>query len=337
MPESFWNPAQAVLNLGLAEAVRIHTAGKPVVEARRVEAQLQSASEMLGSVSDDDIGFNNAGLCQTFLPHSRPKSNADLWVRQSGRLKLIVRPGAQSSGLLGMTRDEAEREAMYVGVPWGAKARLILIYLQSEAVRLNRREVKLGKSMTEWLGNLGVTRGGGETAAVRDQALRIGHCTFTLEWEGPEGGGFSNLNIVEGLSYVHEARTRKTWPEYVHLEARFFEHLREHAVPIDKRAIEKLGGNALALDLYCLFVHRLPKLKVDLRLTWKQLNDQLGTGYASPHSLAEKIREVLPAVLVLYPNANLNVDRHGLILKPSPRAIPKNLVNGFRLIEGSKG
>ena len=42
-----------------------------------------------------------------------------------------------------------------LGVAHGARARLILIYLQTQAVLTNSRETSLGRSMREWMGRTG--------------------------------------------------------------------------------------------------------------------------------------------------------------------------------------
>ena len=38
-----------------------------------------------------------------------------------------------------------------VGVPYGSRARLIILYLQSEALKTQSREVELGKTLHAWL------------------------------------------------------------------------------------------------------------------------------------------------------------------------------------------
>ena len=55
------------------------------------------------------------------------------------------------------------------------------------------------------------------------------------------------------------------------------EHLREHAVPLDKRAIAHLSGNSLGLDLYALLAYRLPRLKQPVHLRWAALQEQIGS------------------------------------------------------------
>jgi hypothetical protein len=53
-------------------------------------------------------------------------------------MKLVVEPGRRPIG----DTDEVE----FVGVPFGSYSRLILLYLQTQALRTNSREVELGRS-----------------------------------------------------------------------------------------------------------------------------------------------------------------------------------------------
>ena len=47
-----------------------------------------------------------------------------------------------------------------IGVPYGSIARMILLYLQTQAVRTRSREVELGASMNAWLTAMGIPIGG---------------------------------------------------------------------------------------------------------------------------------------------------------------------------------
>ena len=66
-----------------------------------------------------------------------------------------------------------------VDVPYGSRARLILIYLQTEALRTGCREVKFGRSLREWLRRPGISQGGKSIKEVREQAERISRCRLT--------------------------------------------------------------------------------------------------------------------------------------------------------------
>jgi hypothetical protein len=61
------------------------------------------------------------------------------------------------------------------------------------------------------------------------------------------------------------------------------------------------------------------------------LQEQLGSAEKTTNTLAARIREVMPDVHTAYPHANVELTSHGLLLKPSPPAVPRTTVNGFRL------
>jgi hypothetical protein len=297
-------------------------------ERIRLEKRVEVTHDLMsGLPSTDDLSFLHSGLCQVALPHSRPSDNSAIWHRQSGRFSLMVQPGA-------LDIDGVPR---YVGVPYGPKARLILIHLQTEG--LKSRTVNLGASFSAFMRSLGLAVTGGKRGtigAVREQALRIAQCRFTMQWDEAHSAGegraiIANTSIVDGLELWRAGG--QEWAETVELSERFHAHLREHAVPLDKRGIAHLSANSLGLDLYALFAYRLPRLERDVHLRWGALQAQIGSAERTTNTLAQRIREVMPDVMTAYPHANVEVTAHGLLLKPSQPAVPKSAVPGFRLME----
>ncbi len=318
---------------GLEEALRRADAEGATPRERQVlRDRLETAHLLLSELpSQADLAFMHSGLCQTALPHSRPADDAEVWERRSGRFSLLVRPGVIDREQPGT----GGRAAAYVGVPYGPKARLILIHLQSEGLR--SRTVPLGASLSAFMRSLGLAVTGGERGtinAVREQALRIARCTFTMQWTEASGSGSRTLirdtPILDGLELIQA--DGQAWAGTVVLSAAFHEQLREHAVPLDKRAIAKLSANSLGLDLYALFAYRLPRLTGPLELRWRHLQSQMGTEQRETQGLARRVREVLPTVLAAYPQAQVDVTSSGLILRPSPPAVPRTMVQGARLV-----
>ena len=216
-----------------------------------------------------DIAFLHSGLCQTHLPHSKPSQDHALWRRDSGRFSLIVSPGALAV---------PGRETRYVGVPYGSRARLILIYLQTEG--LKSRTVSLGKSLSAFMRslNLAVTGGrNGTINAVREQSMRIARCSFSLQWTTSDVRGertiITDSRLVEGLDLWKSNQDAYDWNAEVQLSEKFYEHLREHAVSLDKRALALLSDKFLGLDLYALLAYRLPRLTKPLVLRWSALQE----------------------------------------------------------------
>lgn len=318
--------------LGLDETKRrVVAEGATPAERKRLLKRVEVTHELMSELpAADDLSFLHSGLCQTCLPHSRPAEDHAIWRRRSGRFSLLVQPGAV---------DTDEGDPRYVGVPYGPKARLILIHLQTEGIR--SRTVSLGPSLSAFLRSLGLPVSGGprgSIGAIREQSLRIARCSFTMQWcdtdvTGAERTVISDTRLVDGLE-LWRASNGGEWSATVELSERFHEHLRQHAVPLDKRGIAHVSGNSLGLDLYTLFAYRLPRLQRDVHLRWYALQGQIGSNEAQAFNLAQRIREVMPDVLTAYPHANVEITSHGLLLKPSKSAVPKTMVSGFRLVEG---
>ena len=324
--------------LGLDETLRrVESSGLSVPHRTRAIAKVRAVYDIKTSTPDtDDLGFLHTGLAQTSLPHSRPKLNSEPWMRSSGRFRLIVSPGV-------VTDEQDPTKPRYVGVPYGSKARLILIYLQTEAVKSSSRTVSLGPNLSSFMRSLGLSSatGGknGSITSVREQCLRIAQCQFTMQWSSTTEQGrqdiIQNTRLVDGLTLWSSSGGDKSWNGTVELSERFIEHLREHSMPLDKRALSQLSDNSLGLDLYTLLAYRLPKLKVPLLLRWGMLQEQIGTDYSRIRALSEKVKEALPDVKSVYPHANVAMARGGILLSPSPPAVQKTLVNGFTLLPGS--
>src|SRR3954470_10032998 len=94
-------------------------------------------------MADEDagIGFLYSGWCQAALPHKKLPDD-QVWQIRSEHVNMLVAPGHRSSDI---------GPAKVVGVPYGSRARLIMFYVQSEALRTNSREIGLGRSMNHWL------------------------------------------------------------------------------------------------------------------------------------------------------------------------------------------
>jgi Plasmid encoded RepA protein len=304
---------------------RARAASSSPRERTRLIRRVETTHEILSALpAGGELSFLHSGLCQTCLPHSRPANSSTPWERRSGRFSLTVLPGGLDRG----------RGFEYVGIPYGPKARLILIYLQTEGIK--SRTVNLGASFSAFLRSLGLAVTGGQRgtiSAVREQSLRISQCRFTMQWNSTDATQkvIANTQIVDRLELWRAGKDE--WLEHVELSERFHEHLREHAVPLDRRGIAHLSGSSLGLDLYTLLAYRLPRLDRDLHLRWSTLQEQLGTAERTTNTLAARMREVMPDVLTAYPHAKVELTPHGLLLKPSLPAVPKATGRGFSLIE----
>lgn len=280
----------------------------------------QEVEAAVAYMADEDggIGFLYSGWCQTALPHRR-LPDGDGWQIQSERTTLIVEPGM---------RPGPAGKPVPVGVPYGSRARLILIYLQSEAIKTRSREVELGKSLRAWLERLGIPQGGSSIATVRDQAERLSLCRLTFRVQAAGATGLLNQSIVDTALFLDEPEApvrgkRPQFAERVTLSPGFFEQLQKHPVPLEEAAVKAVSNNSQALDAYAWLAYRLHSLSAPKPVTWKALMSQFGAGFSRLDNFRMRFLPNLKLALAVYPDARVDVSEKGLVLHPSRPPVSK--------------
>jgi hypothetical protein len=298
-----------------------------ILEARGKEGALEAdlTRELVEAASaymadeESGIGFLYSGWCQAALPHRRLPNERDLWQIQGERVTLVVEPGA---------RPSATGAPVPIGVPYGSRARLIMLYLQSEALRTGSREVELGRSLRIWLSRMGIPVGGKSVAAVRDQAERISRCRLTFQVAAGGRTGLLNQNIVDTAIFLDDdpAAQGCLFIETAKLSEGFFEQLKRHPVPLEDAAIRAVNNNSMALDIYAWLAYRLHVLSDPRSVTWQAVKGQFGNGFASMRHFREGFLPNLQLAMAVYPAARVNVDERGLILHPSRPPVSPRLI-----------
>ena len=122
--------------------------------------QLIEASE-----ADADMGFMARLLALCSLPRTNPKQR-NQYVRRNGPYALYMTAGAGNR------------------LPFGNLPRLLLAWVCSEAVRTQRPELVLGRSLYEFMHKLGMEdRSGGlhgERARLKNQMTRLFRCSVQI-------------------------------------------------------------------------------------------------------------------------------------------------------------
>lgn len=274
------------------------------LERREIEAATAYMSD-----EDNAVGFLYSGWCQAALPHRR-LPDAEGWQIQSERVTLVVEPGM---------RPTATGKPAPVGVPYGSRARLILIYLQSEAIRTKSREIELGGSLRAWLYRLGIPQGGKSIAAVREQAERLSLCRLTFRVQSGNSMGLVNQSIVDTALFLdnQDDRQPSLFLEKAKLSEGFYAQLQKHPVPLEESAIRAVSNNSQALDIYAWLAYRLHSLSAPRSITWRALRPQFGASFGRLDNFRARFNENLRLALAVYPAARVDIDEKGLILHPS--------------------
>ena len=295
---------QLILEHGLEEA-------RTLASTKGERAAIEAAALVLGE-EESRLGITHAGFAMTSLPHKRITDG--FWRREGHRTTLLVESGRNRNGSL-------------VGVPYGSIARLILLYLQTEAIRTKAPEVELGKSMKSWMSRMSLTTGGKTYQLVTEQARRISACRLTFFTER-ENGGESRHNgafVQDAITFtsVIDEDQRSLWQDHVCLDPNFWRSLKDHPVPVREEAIQAIGTRSLAIDVYIWLAYRLHSLTKATPVSWAAVHAQFGAGFRLVRQIKPTFLEALSMALAVYPEARVDADKQGLILHPSPPAVPK--------------
>ena len=124
---------------------------------------------------------------------------------------------------------------------------------------------------------------------------------------------------------------RRQGSDELALSRRFFQEITRSAVPVDLRAIERLKGSPLAIDIYIWLTYRMSYLRRPCLIPWKALQLQFGATYSRSRDLRRSFCAHLRDVVGVYPAVRLRQKDTGLLIYPSPphvQAQPHKEVRG---------
>jgi Plasmid encoded RepA protein len=297
----------------------LEASGKAGALQAGLERHIVEAAALYMGDEDGSLNFVYSGWAQCALPHRRLAEDQP-WEITADRVRLVVEPGRRPSG--------GDGPLEWVGVPFGSHARLILLYLQTEALKTGSREVELGRSLRDWLRRIGISVGGRTGMLVKEQAERISRCRLSFHLQGGKTTGLINQSIVDRALFIEDVDDPqgRLSLETAKLSEGFFEQLKRHPVPLEEAAIKAINNNPAALDTYLWLAYRLHVLGSPKLVTWKALKGQFGQGFKELHHFKNKWRDTLQLTLAVYPGANVDVVDAGVILKPSrPPVAPRAL------------
>ncbi len=286
----------------------------------RLTRRLVDASCSISEIDPERPEYLHALLCQLGLPRSRQEDRK--FYRESGKVSMMLEAGSIATGR-GKWKE--------LPLPYGTHPRLVLYHLCSEAVRSQSHIIDVGGSLREFLSRVGIAYGGQSFARFKDQMTALSVCRMTLAmFTDGRMKQISTAPIRSFEAWLHpDPQQGQLWPDTIELHPDFFETLREHAVPLDPRAIAALQHSALALDVYTWMAHRLCRIRKEdgVKLSWGNLREQFGQEYKTAKDFKKAFRPALHKVCAAYPTARVSeLEIGGIRFKPSPPPVPKTQV-----------
>lgn len=284
--------------------------GKRRVLIKRVDRLVEDyfAMEEEEARKYNQLGFFPRILAVPSMPHSKPKTHEQ--VRKSGPY---------------MMRMQAPSD---IGLPYGAMPRYLVAWLTREILRTKNREISLGTSLSDFLGQINQKRGGGPTGSIirlKDQFSRLLATQFSFSQESAEEDDYKEIrqfHLADSYGiWRKNSRNRVTEGKYwVTISESFFREAIKHPFPIDLRMFTALKGSSMAIDIYFWLTHRMSYLSKPTPIPWDALFVQFGAGYANDkkgrYAFKKKFTGYLDKVLVLYPGAKIRHSKTGVLLSP---------------------
>lgn len=298
--------------------------------AELVERAVQMQQE--DARSAQTIGFVSRIFCQVALPHRDP-GQIQSWRRTNGSVTLRLTPGC-------IIRDGQQIDAY----PFGVIPRYLLAWMTTEisrggsAVHDDGLTLDLGGSMNAFLRQIGFKTGGGgprgNGTRLRDQITRIATSSITITdtretYNGAWNFQAENFAFVRNINLWWSSRPsddESLWPNTIRITEAWRDSIQTSAVPLDTRGlaiIQQAKAGPMALDLYYWLAHRLFSVTKTTLIPWVLLSRQFGSQYAELHKFKAAIIKQLRIVSIAYPQARINLNDDGLILKPSPTPVPR--------------
>lgn len=262
-------------------------------------------------------GYLARELVQCTLPHRDP--GQDVYIRTDGKYRLMIESGTNI--------NTGEK----IGLPYGSLPRLLMLFVNSEAVRKQGREdeliISFGNTMNDFLRNVGcnpATGGGkrGDAARIRAQHDRLFNARFTFAQS--EGNAVFGSETRRPIEIATEIRTfwdyrnpdqGSFWESYIKLTQDFQQAIVNNPVPFDLEHLKALKRSALAIDLYCWLTYRLFRADGEgFTVPYAALHRQFGTGYARERAFRQAVLEELKLVSKVYSQIRCEFTPRGLLV-----------------------
>ena len=293
--------------------------------------------ETLSMDADEiDVTFMHRSFCLSGLP-LRPlyKREDNTLPATTGRRKELARfhrvgsTCSLSIDSLPVTLPGSGQE-IEVGVPWGAKARLLMMWLTSQArsssCSNSNRWLEIG-SIRSWLAEVGVPYHPDSIAGVKEQLIRLSFAIFTMALKKDSLMYFEKDSLFDGAifedtdleSYARGDLLNVRFPVGLRLSEKAFNRFTgKDAIAIPTQVLSKISNNAMALDFVLYLSYRLPMIPAgnSCLVSWTTLVAQFGNGEAK-----SKFRQVfdnsIQLALRAFVAAKVDLTDEGLVLHHS--------------------
>lgn len=275
----------------------------------------QTAREKLEAAAADrqNLRHIHSVLAICGLPYTRQPIETREYERNQGRMSLVVEAGK--------LRTPDGRWALQP-LPYGSRARLLLLHLCSEAIRQKSAIVEIEDSLTAFIKAMGFPVTGGKNGTLtsfKTQVNALAACHMRIGvWDGQRAKTvntqpFSSIDVW----FPNSPDQKMMWPSTITFSHEFFSTLVSHALPVNVEAVKVFAGSPRKLDLLFWVGYRLHSLQEPLRISWDALKEQWGQGYNRTRNFKRDFAEEVAQIKEIFPKLPVDLTEEGCIIKPA--------------------
>jgi len=263
--------------------------------------------------SEPDLGFMVRLMALCSLPRTNPRRRKE-YKRVNGPFTLYMTAGGGNR------------------LPYGNLPRLLMAWVSTEAVRTRRRELVLGRSLSEFMRKVGIWDDGGAIRRrIRNQMDRLFHATVSLVYEDKNRKESLSSLVADRVSLWWDP-TRPAepvlWDSKIRLGEDFYNEIVSRPLPVYMNILKALKRSSLGLDLYMWLSYRTFTLRKPVALRWRDLYRQFGahpskaTDWRTVDDFRTKCLRELKKIKEAWPGLNYSLARGILIVEPSASSVP---------------
>jgi hypothetical protein len=296
-------------------------AREPAPITRAQHKLLDAGVEIVQAPDAVEMAYLARELVHCTLPHRDP-GDVPLWTRTNGDLTLVV------------ARTDIDPKTLKpIGYPYGSLPRLLLFWMNTEAVRTGKRRLDLGDTFSGFIRELGLdsSRGGprSDYRRLREQMTRLFSSAITfrrhMESDGIERDKRMNMSVTSESELWWDPKRPDQialWGSWLELGEKFFQAITTSPVPTDLRALRALKQSPLALDLYIWATYKaftVARTGKSQFVPWIALKRQFGCDYKQTRDFKLKAIAALEKIQAVYPGLKLQDADGGIVVLASSR------------------
>ncbi len=298
-----------------------------------------AAEAIQSTAGHEEVGYFPVAFISCALPYRDPRKRTDLltpaeafsWTRQNGPVSLNLTAGTYIDGA-GQPQ---------VHLPYGRYARILLMWLTTSALKHQSRSFPLPTSARALLEELGIdwSRSQARDIITQLRALLAAQCVVTHHDQ--RGNNFVSISeerfTIGTRARLHFSTDENfgdfdpSAPSYVELSEAFYAYISAGNIApvlLDRwRELITTSNSPMAADLFLWLAFRAPQISHDTRISWANLQTQLGSVTGRERNFIMTATRALKKVSEVYPEMNFSVMGEGshrgfkgVILHPSPDA-----------------